>query len=73
MSKKRMLTTVASLGLAASLVAACGSGGSGTDGGSGGQTNADGTTPVEMWVFAELHAEYYEQMAEQWNETNPDE
>ena len=25
-----------------------------------------------MWVFAELHATYYEQMAEQWNEKNPD-
>ena len=25
-----------------------------------------------MWVFAELHATYYEQMAKQWNEQNPD-
>lgn len=75
MSKKRMMTSVVGLGLAVSLVAACGGGGGETGGteGSGGATNADGATPVEMWVFAELHASYYEEMAAQWNENNPDE
>jgi len=33
---------------------------------------ADGeATTLDMWVFAELHAAYYEQMAEEWNEQNP--
>ena len=31
-----------------------------------------GTVALDMWVFAELHATYYEQMAEKWNEENPD-
>jgi arabinosaccharide transport system substrate-binding protein len=31
-----------------------------------------GPVALDMWVFAELHATYYEQMAEKWNEENPD-
>ena len=38
----------------------------------GGGTDADGTTTLDMWVFAELHGQVYEEMAEKWNEENPD-
>ncbi len=48
------------------MLAACGGGDA--EGG----PDAEGRTPLEMWVFAELHATYYEQMAERWNEENPD-
>ena len=42
--------------------------------GGGGEDGSDegGRTSLEMWVFAELHATYYEQMAKLWNEENPD-
>ena len=49
------------------ILVAC-SGGAGDEGG----PDAEGRTSLDMWVFAELHATYYEQMAKQWNEENPD-
>lgn len=30
-------------------------------------------TDIEFWTFQELHVEFYEAMAEKWNEQNPDE
>lgn len=32
----------------------------------------DGSTPIVLWTFMELHAPYYEEMAKKWNEKNPD-
>ncbi len=68
---RRRLSLVA-VGVAGLLaLSACSSGGS-TDGG-GSASAADGkATTLDMWVFAELHADYYEQMADEWNEQNPD-
>ncbi len=37
-----------------------------------GETAADGVTELELWTFQELHIEFYEQMAQRWNEANPD-
>lgn len=67
MSRTRRTAAVAAAGLSLALLAGC----SGGDEGGGG-TNADGSVTLDMWVFAELHATYYEQMAEAWNEQNPD-
>ena len=69
MARSRRLTSllVAGVGTVLMLGAACG-GGDDQEGGAG----ADGRTDLDMWVFAELHATYYEQMAERWNEKNPD-
>ncbi|MDR2974961.1 MAG: extracellular solute-binding protein, partial [Propionibacteriaceae bacterium] len=57
--------------LALSLLAGCGSGG-GSDGASTAAKGPDGKTTIQMWVFAELHGAFYEDMAEKWNEQNPD-
>lgn len=34
-------------------------------------TAAEGT-PLELWTFQEVHRQFYETMAEKWNEENPD-
>lgn len=72
--KRRRLSLVAA-GVAGLLaLSACSSGGGSTDTDGGGSAPAaDGkATALDMWVFAELHADYYEQMADEWNEQNPD-
>ncbi len=65
----RMVAAASMVGLA---LAACG--GSADDDGapSDGSTGTGGGTTLEMWVFAELHGELYEEMADRWNEENPD-
>ncbi|GIG29163.1 ABC transporter substrate-binding protein [Cellulomonas marina] len=71
MTRTRRSISLAAAGVAGALVlAACSGGGGG--GGEPAATNADGSTPLNMWVFAELHGTYYEQMADLWNEENPD-
>lgn len=66
----RMKTTASALTGALVLTAClgCGSGGDSP----AATTNADGSTSMEMWIFGELHGTFYEQMADLWNEQNPD-
>jgi arabinosaccharide transport system substrate-binding protein len=67
MARWRRFLSLVATGAAATLVlVACGGGDE--EGG----TDAGGRTSLDMWVFAELHATYYEQMAKRWNEENPD-
>lgn len=68
MTRSRRAAAVAAVGLTTALLAACSGGGSEEGGG----VNEDGSVTLDMWVFAELHATYYEQMAELWNEENSD-
>ncbi len=69
MARSRRLTALAAGSAAGVLMlAACGGGGGGDEA----APNEDGSVTLDMWVFAELHATYYEQMTEQWNEQNPD-
>lgn len=69
MAGSQQLRSLTALGLAGTLMlTACGGGGGDDAGG----PDEEGRTALEMWVFAELHATYYEQMAERWNEENPD-
>ncbi|WP_321991565.1 extracellular solute-binding protein [Marispirochaeta aestuarii] len=37
-----------------------------------GAGTADGVTELEFWTFQEIHIEFYEKMAERWNNMNPD-
>ncbi len=37
-----------------------------------GSGDAGEATEITFWTFQELHVEYYEKMAEKWNEANPD-
>ncbi|MFC7404103.1 ABC transporter substrate-binding protein [Georgenia alba] len=67
MTRMRRAMSLTALAAAGAMLTACG-GGSADEGGPG----EDGRYSLDMWVFAELHGTYYEQMAEQWNEANPD-
>jgi len=68
MARSRRFRSLLAAGVAATLMlGACG-GGDDDEGG----PDAEGRYSLDMWVFADLHATYYEQMAEQWNEKNPD-
>ncbi len=77
MSKiRRVAAVLAATGLALGL-AACSPSPGGTQSSPGGEviTGApapEGATKLNMWVFAELHAAVYEEMAKQWNEEKPD-
>jgi arabinosaccharide transport system substrate-binding protein len=62
---RRLLPLVATGAAATLMLVACG-------GGAEDEPEAGGRTSLDMWVFAELHATYYEQMAKLWNEENPD-
>ena len=66
MARWRRFLPLVATGVAATLMlVACGGGGDEDE-------EAGGRTSLDMWVFAELHATYYEQMAKLWNEENPD-
>lgn len=64
---RRIIPMAATLAVATVALAGCSGGGSGEP-----PVNEDGSTPVDMWVFADVHAAYYEAMAEAWNTENPD-
>lgn len=66
MTRRRILPAAAAALLMTGALAACGGGESEPT------VNDDGSTVVDMWVFAELHGALYESMAEAWNEENPD-
>ncbi|CAM3708775.1 ABC transporter substrate-binding protein [Isoptericola cucumis] len=68
MSKLRNSTAALAAATAVSVLAACSGGGQSAEP----TTNADGSTTLNMWTFADVHAAYYEEMAAQWNEANPD-
>ena len=70
MAGTRKFLSLAAAGLAgALLLSACSGGSTDDDAAPAGDGEA---TSLDMWVFAELHADYYEQMADEWNEQNPD-
>lgn len=66
---RRILTATIVAGLAVGALSGCSSDG---QSGGGGGADADGVTTLDMWVFAELHGQVYEEMADMWNEENPD-
>ena len=73
MNKKKIIALLLSATMAAGLLAGCGSSGSDKkdDSGESAKT-AEGATELEFWTFTEIHGDFYETMAEKWNEANPD-
>ncbi|MFK4788184.1 ABC transporter substrate-binding protein [Microbacterium sp. ZW T5_56] len=67
---RKIVTAAVVAGVAVGVLSGCGAGGNSTGGGD--DAAAGGATKLDMWVFAELHGQVYEEMAEKWNEENPD-
>jgi arabinosaccharide transport system substrate-binding protein len=67
MNRRRIIPMAAVLALATGALAGCSGGEAAAP-----EVNEDGSTVVDMWVFADVHAAYYEAMAEAWNAENPD-
>jgi len=70
----RILTATMAAALAVGALAGCSGGGNTNDDGEviEGSDAPEGATALDMWVFAELHAQVYDEMAKKWNEENPD-
>lgn len=68
------------LGLSLSLIAACGNGDTGDDGGAEGEADEEivagddieDATELDFWTFAGTHATFFANAAERWNEEFPD-
>ncbi|WP_433675643.1 ABC transporter substrate-binding protein [Microbacterium gorillae] len=67
---RKIVTAAVVAGVAVGVLSGCGAGSNPSDGGD--DAAAGGATKLDMWVFAELHGQVYEEMAEKWNEENPD-
>lgn len=71
-------TVLSGSALAATMISlsACGSGSSGGGAEGGTKVSAapapEGATKLTFWVFAEMHANVYQEMMKQWNEKNSD-
>jgi len=81
--KRKLLAALMCIAMTAALIAGCNSGSeggsddSGSDSSGSAKTNemeveGDDVTELEVWTFIELHQEFYVNMAEKWNEANPD-
>lgn len=74
MNKKKIMAVLLSMTMAAGLLGGCGS--SSDDEKKEDSTNKEQTaedgTELEFWTFTEIHGDFYETMAEKWNEANPD-
>ncbi|GAA4890500.1 ABC transporter substrate-binding protein [Tessaracoccus lubricantis] len=73
----KLTAAVAAAALSLTLAACGGGGGSSSEPTADGEVVSgapapEGATKLSMWVFAELHAAVYDEMATQWNEENPD-
>jgi len=65
--KKGLLGMLAIILVSSMFLAGCNKGSSDK-----GYSNDGKGTKIELWTFNELHEQYYEHMAEKWNEENPD-
>lgn len=82
MKRMKLLSLMVAIVMLAASLAACGSSnqpGSNTQAPAptqsqtaGGSTTAAQPVEIEFWTFQDLHVEFYEKMAEKWNQTHPD-
>jgi len=78
----KLLSLMVAIVMLAASLAACGSSnqpGSNTQAptstqtqSAGGPSTAAQPVEIEFWTFQDLHVEFYEKMAEKWNQTHPD-
>lgn len=77
--KKKVLAALLCAAMAGTMLAGCG-GGSGDDSSSNSDSagsrdmgvEGDDVTELTVWTFVENHQDFYTEMAEKWNEENPD-
>lgn len=80
--KKRVLAALLCVAMAASMIVGCGGSKKGDDDSSKKSSSStakksmdvegDDVTTLNVWTFIELHQDFYMNMAEKWNEANPD-
>ena len=70
MNKKKVIALL--LGTAMIVGSLAGCGGKKDDSADEPKKTEDGATELEFWTFTEIHGDFYETMAEKWNEANPD-
>lgn len=69
MNKKKATALLLATAMVMGTVAGCGSSESETE---ETKTTSDGAAVLDFWTFTEIHGDFYETMAEKWNEENPD-
>lgn len=80
--RKKLLTALVCIAMTAGAVTGCNSGSAGSTNVESGNSESakpntmdvsgDDVTTLEVWTFIELHQKFYVDMAERWNEANPD-
>lgn len=80
--KKRVLAALLCVAMAASMIVGCGGSKKDSDDSSKKSSSStakksmdvegDDVTTLNVWTFIELHQDFYMNMAEKWNEANPD-
>lgn len=81
--KKRVLAALLCVAMAASMIVGCGGSNKDSDDSSSKKSSSstakkqmdvegDDVTTLNVWTFIELHQDFYMNMAEKWNEANPD-
>ena len=73
--KKKVLAAVLCAAMAGSMLAGCGGKSDGDKKETGKremEVEGDNVTTLNVWTFIENHQDFYTEMAEKWNEENPD-
>ena len=75
--KKKVLAALLCAAMAGTMLAGCGGSGDGEGGGDSAGSRDMGVegedvTELTVWTFVENHQDFYTEMAEKWNEENPD-
>ncbi len=75
--KKKVLAALLCAAMAGTMLAGCGGGSGDSEGGDSAGSRDMGVegedvTELTVWTFVENHQDFYTEMAEKWNEENPD-
>lgn len=74
--KKKVLAALLCAAMAGTMLAGCGGSGDSEGGDSAGSRDmgveGEDVTELTVWTFVENHQDFYTEMAQKWNEENPD-